>query len=508
MGRLPGRSHASLHEFSKKMMPIDLTVMVPEILVTVLALAIVAWDWVTGNKRVLGSIALFGLLAVCGVCIGQMVAGSGSGTTLAGMFVGDPFGILMRLGIVGSAALVVALSIDFVGQRPYGGEFYALLLMAVLGAMLAVTAGDLVQIFLSVELLSLASYVLSGWAKEEKRGAEAALKYLLFGGTSSCIFLMGAALLLGLTGTTNLVGISTHLQTVQAPFMGVAVLGGLLAIAGLGYKVAAVPFHGWTPDVYQGAPVPVAAFLSVGSKIAGFAVLVRLLIGALPTLSAHWVVVLAIVSVASMTFGNLVALTQSNVKRMLGYSSIAQAGYLLLGLIAASNASTIGQGLAAMVFYLLGYVFMNLGAFAVVTAYAHLTGREDIRDYAGLGRRSPWMAFFMLVCMVSLAGLPPFVGFWGKFYLFSAVVQFGTVTSNPLFIWLAVIGVLNSVVSMYYYIKIPKAMYLEKSEDDDRPLAISPALAAAAFIGAVGTIAMFLFPQPVWDLALTAVRAL
>lgn len=488
-------------------MPIDFSVLLPEILVTALALAVLCWDWITGNKRALGNIALFGLLVVTGVVVGQMVAGAGKGTTLAGMFVGDAFGMLLRLGVVGSAALVVALSLDFVGNKPYGGEFYALLLMAVLGSMLAVTAGDLVQIFLAVELLSIASYVLSGWAKTEKRGAEAALKYLLFGGTSSCIFLMGAALLYGLTGTTNLGGISANLQTLQTPFMGVALLGGLMAVAGLGYKVAAVPFHGWTPDVYQGAPVPVAAFLSVGSKIAGFAVLVRLLIGALPTLSAHWLVVLALISVASMTFGNLVALTQSNVKRMLGYSSIAQAGYLLLGLVAAAHQQTIDAGLAAMVFYLLGYVFMNLGAFAVVTAYAHMTGREEMRDYAGLGRRSPWMAFFMLVCMVSLAGLPPFVGFWGKFYLFKAVVDFGVQSGNALYIWLAVIGVLNSVVSMYYYIKIPKAMYLEKAEDE-RPLVTSPALAAAAFVGAVGTVAMFVFPQPIWELAMTAVQGL
>lgn len=488
-------------------MPIDFSILLPEILVTVLALAVMCWDWVTGSKRMLGRIALFGLLVMTGVVIGQMISDAGKGTTLAGMFVGDSFGMLFRLGVVGSAALVVALSLDFVGDRPYGGEFYALLLMAVLGAMLAVTAGDLVQIFLAIELLSLASYVLSGWAKSEKRGAEAALKYLLFGGTSSGIFLMGAALLFGLTGTTNLGGIAAHLQTVQTPFLGVALLGALLALAGLGYKIAAVPFHGWTPDVYQGAPVPVAAFLSVGSKMAGFAVLVRLLIGALPTLAQHWLIVLALVSVASMTFGNLVALTQSNVKRMLGYSSIAQAGYLLLGLVAAAHQQTLDSGLAAMVFYLLGYVFMNLGAFAVVTAYAHLTGREEMRDYAGLARRSPWMALFMLVCMVSLAGLPPFVGFWGKFYLFKAVVDFGIHSGHALYIWLAVIGVLNSVVSMYYYIKIPKAMYLERGEDE-RPLAFSPALAAAAFVGAAGTVAMFLFPQPIWDLAMTAVQAL
>jgi proton-translocating NADH-quinone oxidoreductase chain N len=487
-------------------MAIDLALLAPEVLVTFLALAAMAWDWVTGDKRVLGHFSLFGLIVTSGVLIGQMVADSGTGVTLAGMFVGDAFGMLLRLGIAVGAALVVALSLDFVGKRPYGGEFYALLLMAVLGAMLSVTAGDLVQIFLAVELLSLASYVLSGWAKDEKRGSEAALKYLLFGGTSSAIYLMGAALLYGLTGTTNLAAIAGALHEVTSPFAGVALLGGLLALAGLGYKVAAVPFHGWTPDVYEGAPVPVAAFLSVGSKIAGFAVLVRLLVGALPTLAGNWLIVLALVSVASMTFGNLVALTQSNVKRMLGYSSIAQAGYLLLGLVAAANQTTLNQGLAAMVFYLLGYVFMNLGAFAVVTAYAHMTGREEMRDYAGLARRSPWLAFFMLVCMVSLAGLPPFVGFWGKFYLFNAVVQFANATHSPIYLWLAVIGVLNSVVSMYYYMKIPKAMYLEKGEDE--PLVATPALAAAAFVGAIGTFALFIFPQPVWDLAMTAVRAL
>ncbi|MBM3267784.1 MAG: NADH-quinone oxidoreductase subunit N [Candidatus Sericytochromatia bacterium] len=488
-------------------MPFDLAVVAPELLVTFLAVAVLCWDWVTGRKRSLGMLALFGLLAVGGVIIGQMAAGGGVGTTLAGMFFGDQFGLLLRLGVALSAALVVALSLDFVGERPYGGEFYALLLMAVLGAMLAVTAGDLVEIFLAVELLSIASYVLSGWAKEERRGAEAALKYLLFGGTSSGLYLMGAALLFGITGTTQLQAMAGQLQGAQGPFAGVALLGGLLAIAGLGYKVAAVPFHGWTPDVYEGAPVPVAAFLSVGSKIAGFAVLVRLLTLGLPSLASHWQIVVALVSVASMTFGNLVALTQSNVKRMLGYSSIAQAGYLLLGLVAAASVKTESVGLAAMVFYLLGYVFMNLGAFAVVTAYAHLTGREEMRDYAGLAVRSPWLAFFMLVCMVSLAGLPPFVGFWGKFYLFAAVVQFAQETASPIYLWLAVIGVLNSVVSMYYYMRIPKAMYLEKG-DSTEPLLPLPALSATAFVGAVGAFAMFIFPQPVWEQALAAVRTL
>ncbi len=485
-------------------MTIDPSLLLPEILVTALALTVLAWDWLTHDKRLLGRIALFGLVLVSGAIGGQLLAGGGVGTTLAGMFVGDRLGLILRLAITGSAALVVALSLDIVSSRPHAGEFYALLLMAVLGAMFAVSAGDLVQVFLSIELLSLSSYALAGWFKTDRRASEAALKYLLFGGTSSGFFLFGAALLYGITGSTNLMDIARALAHLDPRMGPMALLAGLLALAGLAYKVAAVPFHGWCPDVYEGAPVPVAAFLSVGSKIAGFAVLIRLLTGALPYLAGDWLVVVTILSIASMSFGNLAALGQTNVKRMLGYSSIAQAGYLLLGLVAAANLGTKGLGLAAIVFYLIGYAFMNLGAFAVVALYAHLTGKEEIRDYAGLGRRNPVMALFMLVCMVSLAGLPPLVGFWGKFYLFSAVVQYALATAQPAYIWLAVVGVLNSVVSMYYYMKIPKAMYLDKA--DGAPLATSGALAAVAFVGAVAALALFVFPQPVWDLAMSAVR--
>ncbi|MBI6545180.1 MAG: NADH-quinone oxidoreductase subunit N [Cyanobacteria bacterium NC_groundwater_1444_Ag_S-0.65um_54_12] len=488
-------------------MPSDFLVIAPELLVTLLALGVLCWDWITGNKRILGQFALFGSIVVCGLLIGQLLANQGMGVTLSGMFVGDRLALLLRLGIAGSAALVIALSLDYVEKKPYGGEFYALLLMAVLGAMLAAAAGDLVQIFLAIELLSISSYVLAGWSRDEQRSSEAALKYLLFGGTSSAIFLLGAALLYGLTGTTNLSEISRQLASLDSSAGSAALLAGLLALCGLGYKIAAVPFHSWVPDVYEGAPVPVAAFLSVGSKIAGFAVLIRLLVNALPQLAGNWLLLLAIASVASMTLGNLVALTQTNVKRLLGYSSIAQAGYLLLGLVAAAHHATLGVGLAAVVFYLLGYVFMNLGAFAVVTLYAHSAGTEEIADYAGLARRNPFMAFFMLICMISLAGLPPLVGFWGKFYLFSAIIQYATITSQPIYLWLAVIGLINAVISLYYYMKIPKAMYLGKAASEE-PVTLSPSLGAAAFVGAAGAIALFVFPQPVWDLALAAVRAL
>lgn len=485
-------------------MPVDLSLLLPEVLVTVLALVLLCADGWIADKRQLGRIALFGLVAVCGATIGMLAGGTGVGTTLAGMFVGDRLGLLLRFAISGSAALVVALSLDPVSDKPHAGEFYSLLMFAVLGAMLAVSAGDLVEVFVSIELLSLSSYVLTGWLKTDRRGSEAALKYLLFGGTSSGVFLFGTALLYGITGTTNLAGIDQALSHLDPGFGPLVLFAGLLAIAGLAYKVSAVPFHAWCPDVYEGAPVPVVAFLSVGSKIAGFAVLIRLLTGALPSLAQDWTGVVAILSVGSMTLGNWVALSQTNVKRMLGYSSIAQAGYLLLGLVAASSQATQGQGLAAIVFYLVSYAFMTVGAFAIVAMYAHLTGREAIADYAGLARRNPLMALFMLVCMVSLAGLPPLVGFWGKFYLFSAVVQFAVASGQRAYLGLAVIGVLNSVVSMYYYMKIPKAMYLDSSED--APLATPGALAAVAFVGAVGALALFVFPQPIWDLALSAVK--
>jgi proton-translocating NADH-quinone oxidoreductase chain N len=361
------------------------------------------------------------------------------------------------------------------------GEFYALLLFATLAITLIAGASNLVLIFLSVDFLSITSYVLTGYVREDRRSIEAAIKYFLYGATLSAVMLYGMSLLFGLTGVTDLNAIAAGLGE-GAGERAVVLLALLFVVAGLGFKVAAVPFHQWAPDAYEGAPTPVTAFLSLGPKVAGFAVLARFLLFAFPQFQIEWTVLLLAVSVMTMTVGNLIAIWQKNIKRLLAYSSIAQAGYVMIGLVAVS-----GGGIASSLFYLSVYLFANLGAFAVVLAVSRGELGEQLEDYAGLSQHSPGLALAMMLFLLSLAGIPPLAGFVGKVNLFVAAVREGL-------IGLVVVGVLNSVISLYYYLQVVRQMYLLPPTSEE-PVNIPRPILTTLLVAAAGVLMLGIYPS-------------
>jgi NADH-quinone oxidoreductase subunit N len=480
----------------------------PEIvLFAAFSIAILA-DLTTDRPGALRSawVALVGLVATFVVTLITMawpIPGDGGGVLLfRGTVAYDPFANYFKLLFLVATALVVWLVIR---SRDYGtrrmGEFHSLVLIVVAGLFLMASSTHLLMLYLSLEMVSYLSYVLVAYVKEDRRASEAGLKYVLYGSVSSGAMIFGLSILFGLTGELNLISVGQRLAAMEG--VGPAVLvASFLILAGIGYKIAAVPFHFWCPDVYEGAATPMTAFLSVAPKAAGFAMLARFTYhvfgqaGAL--VSIDWPAILAVVSAITMTLGNLVAIQQQNVKRLLAYSSIAHAGYLLMGL--ASYDRTTGalseRGLFGVLFYLAVYVFMNLGAFAVVIALREKVGNEEnIEDYRGLGLRVPLLGVSMAIFLFSLTGLPPFAGFVGKFFLFAAVL-------DAKLYWLAVVGILNSVVSLYYYARILKAMFLEKVEEDEakRPLALAPSHSAILVLLAAPTLLLGIFWAPLANL--------
>lgn len=382
----------------------------------------------------------------------------------SGMYAVDPFSWFFKIIFLVTGILIVLFSMqssELETASTRYAEYYSLVISLTIGAFFMAGASNLLMMYLSLELVSISSYILSGFTKENPRADEAALKYVIYGAFSSGLMLYGISILYGLTGSLNFYAINQSLAsgTVSQITMLVAVV---LMLVGLGYKISAVPFHFWTPDVYEGAPVTVTAFLSVTSKAAGFALLIRFFkigfidVSAQPAMAGMWQIlhglnwtdIIAVLSVLTMTVGNLVALWQNNMKRLLAYSSIAHAGYLLMGFVTLTD-----QGISAMLLYFVAYLLMNLGAFYIVMLVANKYHTEDIEGYSGLGYRSPYAAFTLTVFLFSLTGIPPTFGFIGKLYLFAALI-------HTEYIWLAVVGVLNSVVSLYYYAKVIKQMYL------------------------------------------------
>jgi NADH-quinone oxidoreductase subunit N len=423
----------------------------------------------------------------------------GQHTTVArGMIAVDGFGAFFKFLFLIAAALTILMSpryLEVEGARP--GTYYFLILCATLGMLFMASGIDLVTIFIGLETMAIAFYILAGFIKPNRRSNEAAIKYFLLGCFSLGLLLYGMSILYGLTGTTNLRTIATILAGHEHDrWLGLAVI---LIVAGIGFKVAAVPFHMWAPDVYEGAPTPVTAFLSVGSKAAAFAMLLRIVFEGLVSVKADWGTLFYTLAILTMTVGNVAALTQSNIKRMLAYSSIAHAGYLLIGVVAATADPTIG--VKATLIYLMVYAFMQIGAFAVVT----LLRREDVigeelKDMSGMFERSPVAAIAMLLFMLSLGGIPPTAGFMGKFWLFSAAIEGG-------YYWLAVIGVLNSAISLYYYLRVVVFMWF-KNETGGSPVVISPSMAVLLAITIAATIAIGVYPRPLFDLADLSARTL
>jgi NADH-quinone oxidoreductase subunit N len=389
---------------------------------------------------------------------------------------------------------------DLLPVRRQGG-FYALLLFSTLAMCLLAGATDLIMIFLAFDFLNITAYILTGYLHNDRRPAEAAIKYFLYGAFLSAVMLYGMSWFYGLIGSTDLNDIAAALRGSENTLRPIILPALIFAMAGFAFKIGAVPFHQWAPDAYEGAPTPVAAFLSVGPQIGGFAVILRVLLTALPmdvgNLAMDWRTLLMAIATLTMTIGNLVALWQQNIKRLLAYSSIAQAGYALIGVVAASP-----QGVTAALFYLIAYALSNLGAFAAVIAFSDQTGSDAIEDYAGLSKRAPALALVLIVSLISLVGIPPTAGFVGKLYLFSAAIEKGL-------LWLAVIGVINSVISLACYWKIIRAMYLfpVTAETDER-LTTSPALAIALGLTVLGVFAVAIFANPLLALLQAAARAL
>ncbi len=425
----------------------------------------------------------------------------------------DRFALFFKVIFLASAALTVLMSVRYLeveGTR--AGEYYFLILCATLGMMFMAGGTDLITLFIGLETMAISFYILTGFLKPSRRSNEAAVKYFLLGAFSLGILLYGMSFLYGLTGTTNLRTIATSLVGQERdPRLVLAVI---MVVAGMGFKIAAVPFHMWAPDVYEGAPTPITAFLSVGSKAASFAMLLRNFLEALPTMRMSpamyetvglnasastpigWSTMFYVLAVVTMTVGNFAALTQSNLKRMLAYSSIAHAGYLLIGVVAGT-----ARGVTAILVYLFVYAFMQLGAFAVITMLrrSDVIG-DELKDLNGLYFRQPFAAFAMLIFMLSLGGIPPTAGFMGKFWLFGAAIESG-------YVWLAVIGVLNSAVSLYYYVRIVVFMWLKNEPSGTEPVT-SPTMAFALGLMVVATLLLGVYPRPLFEFAEASARTL
>jgi NADH-quinone oxidoreductase subunit N len=464
----------------------------PELTLLGGALLLVVADLLFRRLKVLAGIAL--VILVVGIFQAAGLFGV-STSLLSGMLAADPFAAFFKVLTLLAAAIVVLISMDYRDlPRRFEGEYYALLLFACLGICLLSGATNLVSIYVALELTSLSCYALAGFLKTNPRSSEAALKYLLLGALASGAMLYGMSFLYGLTGTLDTAEIAVKLTGggIASPLL---LLSLFFILCGFGFKVALVPFHMWCPDTYEGAPTPVTAFLSIAPKAGGFAVLLRTFLVALGGVRADWSVAAAALAVLTMTLGNVVALTQTNIKRLLAYSSIAHAGYIMIGFVVASQ-----TGVAGLLFYLLAYLFLNAGAFAVVVLVSNALGSDAISDYAGLSRRAPFAAFSMVIFLLGLVGIPPTAGFFGKYYIFGAAIQAG-------WVWLALAGVVNSVISLFYYANIIRVMYVLQPASP-APLPRPPLLSAAIFASAALVLVIGLYPQPFVELARVASQLL
>ncbi len=471
--------------------PADLLLILPEVAITLAGLLVLTLDFALPTRRRSGlaALSLAGIGAALALVCQQISAGSRY-VAFSGLHVVDLYAGFFKIVFLLSAAIVILLSIRFLQE--YGapeGEFYALILFATLGTMLMASAADLLSLFVGLETLSICTYVLCGYLKRDQRCNEGALKYLLMGSFSTGVILYGMVLLYGLAGSTNLAIIAraVGMGNFRNPAL---VMAMVLLTAGFGFKIAAVPFHMYLPDMYEGAPTSVVAFMAGAAELAGVAVLVRVFLVALPALEVDWSLLFWVLSVLTMTIGNLVAIAQGNIKRMLAYSTIAHMGYLLIGPVVGNQ-----FGVAAVLFYSLVYALMTIGAFGMVILLQHGTVRGDqIDDFTGLAQKSPLSAGIMLVFLLSLTGIPPTAGFVGKFYLFGAAVEGG-------YIWLVLIAVVNSAISLFYYMRVVMVMYMRDAPAGGIALSTSSALRIAILLAVAGTLLLGIFPGPVLEFA-------
>ena len=480
----------------------------PAIGLTILAIIVLGLDlYLPAEKRNLtGYVAAVGmaLLIIVAFVFGpdgdpEMVWG--------GMIRHDILSQFFTVMVLSAGAITCLMAVDTkeLGRK---GEFYLIIIVSTLGASLMAASADLIMVFVAVETTSIPLYILAGFRRGDDKSSESALKYFLFGAFASSIMLYGFSLLFGFTGHTGLTDIAAYLGSTAFVSEPLPVVISLVLVAvGFGFKISAVPFHFWTPDVYEGAPTPVTAFISVASKAASFALLVRFLLAVFPdtlvigeeAIKDYWIYMVSAMAVLSMTIGNVLALVQTNLKRLLAYSSIAQAGYVLIG-VAALHADA-EQGVAAISFYLFMYTFANLLAFAVIVFFSEVTGRDDIKDFAGLNRRHPMLALTMTIAFLSLGGIPPAAGFFGKFFVFNAAVEAHLE-------WLAMIGVLNAIIGLYYYLVFIKVMYVDHSDDENEPLPISTSAGWTLGITTLAVIVLGVVPAAVFEWAREGAQSL
>ena len=457
--------------------------LMPELVIALTLLIVLVFDLFDSiSKAVLGWMTIVGAGIALWVSI-QMHHTGTVGTQFNDMFKVDNFSLFFNVIFLVSTILVALISMSYLDRNDRKqGPYYLLILLATLGMMLMAAGNELIIVFLGLELMSLSLYVLAGYFRESPASSEAGMKYLLLGAFASAFFLYGIALIYGGAGTTNVPAIA---EAIVAPNKSPLLLAGMfLLIVGFGFKVAIVPFHQWAPDVYEGAPTTIAAFISAGPKAAGFAAFLRIFMEALPSLQVEWGNVLIVLAMLTMTVGNVIAIAQTNIKRMLAYSSIAHAGYVLIGLAAANN-----DGISSAMLYLLVYCVMNIGAFgAVILAKTEDGESLMISDYAGLGLRKPLLAMFMTIMLLSLAGFPPTAGFVGKLYIFKSAVQAGH-------IWLVTIGAINTAISAFYYLRVVVTMYMREPEEELPFTPYPSTLIVGLVLAAIGVLLIGILPS-------------
>ncbi len=466
-------------------MPIEINwqLLMPELIITLTLLIVLVFDLFDSiSKAILGWMTIVGAGIALWVSIQMHQAGT-VGTQFNDMFKVDNFSLFFNIIFLVSTILVALISMSYLSRDDRKqGPYYLLILLATLGMMLMAAGNELIIVFLGLELMSLSLYVLAGYFRDNPASSEAGMKYLLLGAFASAFFLYGIALIYGGAGTTNVPAIA---EAITAPNKSPLLLAGMfLLIVGFGFKVAIVPFHQWAPDVYEGAPTTIAAFISAGPKAAGFAAFLRIFMEALPSLQVEWSSVVIVLAMLTMTVGNVIAIAQTSIKRMLAYSSIAHAGYVLIGLAAANN-----DGISSAMLYLLVYCVMNIGAFGAVILAKTADGESlMISDYAGLGLRKPLLAMFMTIMLLSLAGFPPTAGFVGKFYVFKSAVQAGH-------IWLVIVGAINTAISAFYYLRVVVTMYMREPEEELSFTAYPSTLVVGLVLAAIGVLLIGILPS-------------
>lgn len=470
----------------------------PQLLLIVFALAMPALDYLFKDKRVLAFAALVPLIGYALALVSWTLGGywEPPADGALSLIEVNMFSGLFALAFVAVGIIVVLSSPEFIREERNQGEYYSLILLAITGMTVVALSTDLIILFVGLEIAGIASFALSGFSKREKRSAEAATKYFIVGGFSSALTLFAISLFYGVAGTTEIAALGPEMDAMFSAVDGtrsVAVMATVMLIAGLGFKIAAVPFHMWAPDVYEGAPTPISGLLAAASKKMGVAALFKIFLIGIIVTKSDWDVAIAVMAILTMTVGNVVAVVQTNIKRMLAYSSIAQAGYILIVLPIGTEYAVAGG-----LFHVLTHAFMKSGAFMVVAALAVRGVGEAIDDYRGLAKRSPFLAFAMTLFLLSLAGIPPLAGFASKFVLFSSAVDASLVPGQSWLIWLAVAGVLNSALSLYYYARVIKRMYMEKGSDEKVSV---PWMAGTAILfAAVMTVLLGIYFDAVFDL--------